>query len=179
MRRVTKYTEQSVPIIATIFLIAAIAIIPTPLLAAIVYDNGPITHSGGSAIGHFIASDDFVLAFDAQITGALVDVEDGPASENRRWDGTVEWWILADNGGKPGSVIASGFGQNITQTNLVESPLGFRDFTVDFDFGQNVPITAGTTYWLGLHLQADYSRLSVFWDHTASTTNNPSYSGIE
>lgn len=141
-----------------------------------VYDNAPSTHDGGSAIGHFVAADDFIMRDTGKmITGASVDVSDGP--DNRRWDGTVEWWILDDNGGAPGTVIASGEGYNITQSALVESPSGFRDFTVDFDFGQVFFIEANKKYWLALHFQSDFSRMSVFWDHTDSYKYTRSYSG--
>jgi len=98
----------------------------------VVYDNGASTHSGGSAVGHFIAADEFVLAVATEVTGASVDVNDGPADENRRWDGTVEWWLFDDNAGLPGSLIASGTGENVEQKNIVENSFGFRDFTVDF-----------------------------------------------
>ena len=96
-----------------------------------VYDNGPSTDSGGSAIGHLIAADDFILDTDAVLTGASVDVSDGAGGAGH-WDGTVQWWIMSNNGGAPGTVIASGAGQNIQQTNLISGPLGARNFTATF-----------------------------------------------
>jgi len=147
--------------------------------AAAIYDNGPSTYSGGIAIGHFIAADDFVLTADGTLTGVSVDINDGPASQNRRWDGTVEWWILSDNAGAPGSVIASGNGQNIAASNIVVDALGFRTLTVDFDLGQSIPIDGLTPYWLALHFQTDYSRVSVFWDHSSTIHYSHAYQGIE
>ena len=148
---------------------------PTP----VTYDNGPSTHTGGSAIGHFIAADDFQLPKTALVTGASVDVADSP--EPGRWDGTVEWWIFSDELGHPGDVIASGIGQNVEMSNLVVSPLGFRDFAVDFDFdfGEEVALAGGGRFWLGLHFAANYEHLSVFWDHTWDVTGQPSYKGGE
>jgi subtilisin family serine protease len=148
-------------------------------LPQVVYDNGASTHSGGSAVGHFIAADDFTLGAATRVTGVSVDVSDGPATENRRWDGTVEWWLFDDNAGLPGSLLASGVGNNIRHRDVVENTFGFRDFTVDFDFGEEVPLAAGQMYWLALHMQSDFSRLSVFWDHQGSTVGHASRSGGE
>jgi hypothetical protein len=61
----------------------------------------------------------------------------------------------------------------------VEKTFGFRDFTVDFDFGEEVPLAAGQMYWLALHMQSEFSRLSVFWDHQGSTVGHASRSGGE
>ena len=38
---------------------------------------------------------------------------------------------------------------------------------------------AGETFWLGLHMLADFSRVSVFWDHQGSTVGYQSRSGGE
>lgn len=145
----------------------------------VVYDNGVSTHSGGSAVGHFIAADDFVLSVATDITGASVDVSDGPADQNRRWDGTVEWWLFDDNAGLPANLIDSGTGENIEWRNVIETSSGYRDFTVDFEFGTEIEVPAGERFWLALHMQADFSRLSVFWDFQASTVGHPSRSGGE
>jgi hypothetical protein len=168
----------SIPTIAVI--VIGLTVFSPGLVSAagIIYDNGPSTHTGGAAVGHLISADDFVLNSNFTITGASVDVRDGPANENRQWDGSVYWWILNTNGGQPGSVSASGSGQNIVESNLVPGPFG-NDFTVTFDFGQNIPYAAGTDEWLALHLAANYDIVSVFWDHTGSITNNPAYAGIE
>jgi hypothetical protein len=144
-----------------------------------VYDNGASTHSGGAAVGHLIAADDFLLDVATHVSGASVDVSDGPADMNRRWDGTVEWWLFDDAAGVPGSLIAFGTGVNVKQRNIVESALGFRDFTVDFDFGEMIPLPAGERFWLALHMLADYGRVSVFWDHQGSTVGYPARTGGE
>jgi hypothetical protein len=153
--------------LATLAMICFVA--PQPASGILLYDNGPSTHSGGTAIGHFIAADDFVLGTNYVITGASVDVFETPGTV---WDGTVEWWMLNDSAGTPGSVAASGTGQNIVQSNVSGD-----DFTVDFDFGVNISITAGDTNWLALHLMSDYSSVSMFWDYTAGVTNNTAYKG--
>jgi hypothetical protein len=147
-------------------------------LPMVVYDNGASTHSGGTAVGHFIAADDFTLRFATNVTGASVDVSDGP-DQNRRWDGTVEWWLFDRYASLPGNLIASGTGVNVEQRDIVESPLGSRKFTVDFDFGEEIALPAGETFWLALHMQADYSRVSVFWDHQGSTVAYRSRRGGE
>lgn len=148
-------------------------------LPMVLYDNGASTHSGGTAVGHLIAADDFSLRIATNVTGASVDVSDGPADQNRRWDGTVEWWLFDHHGSLPGSLIASGTGVNVVQRNIVESSFGFRRFTVDFDFGEEIALPEGDTFWLALHMQADYSRMSVFWDHQGSTVGYRARKGGE
>jgi len=132
-----------------------------------VYDNGPTRGSGGSAIGHMIAADDFKLVADAVISRVSVDVSDGPLSENRRWDGNIEWWIFADNAGSPGNIIASGRGLDHRVHRMAESTTGNRNYTVDFDLDQEVQLQGGQTYWVGLHMQGDYSHVSIFWEYTS------------
>lgn len=158
----------------------AVAVTADAVEPCVVYDNGASTQSGGTAAGHFIAADDFQPAGVTRITGASVDVNDGPADENRRWDGTVEWWLFADAAGLPGALIASGDGQHVRQTSLVVDTFGFRSFTVGFEFEEAIAVGPGMTYWLALHMQSDYtSRISVFWDFQGSTIGHPSRSGGE
>ncbi len=138
-------------------------------LPVIVYDNGYSGHKGGSSVGNSISAEDFKLAEDRKITSVEVDVTDGPASERKQWDGTLEWWLLQNDGDHPVNVIASGAGVNIKQRNTVEDRGGIRHFTVHFDFGGAIPVHAGETYWLALHLQDGYRRESVTWDYTGTT----------
>ena len=152
---------------------------PTSLPLSKLYDNGQTTHSGGSAVGHQIAADDFILNEDAKLTQMTVFVSDGPESEGRRWDGTVEWWILYDDGGKPGDVMSSGLGQNIRQSNIDESTLGDRTFEIAFDFNEEIEISQDMIYWIALHLDSGFDQVNVFGDATSSATNNLSYKGGE
>jgi hypothetical protein len=145
----------------------------------VVYDNGASIHSGGTPVSYFIAADNFVLPVATNLIGASVDVSDGPADQNRRWDGTVEWWLFSHFFSLPGSLIASGTGVNVEPRNIVESPGGDREFTVDFDFGEEIALPAGQTFWLALHMQADYNRQSVLWDHQGSTISHPARKGGE
>ena len=138
-----------------------------PRAGGYLYDNGPARGTGASAIGHGISADDFRLAADATVACVSVDVSDGAEEQNRRWDGTIEWWIFADSSGGPGSVVASGRGVHSRIRNMRESPTGPRDYTVVFDLGQDVPLLHDQTYWLGLHMQEGYDRMSVFWEYTA------------
>ena len=150
-------------------------ILPQEVSASLLYDNGQGTQLGGSAIGHFLAADDFVLGTDANLTSASVDILERHHSVDGLWDGTVKWWILYDNGGEPGVVKASGTGQNISPSTPVFPPY----FTVDFEFGQEVSVERYKTYWLVLHFQSDFDRVSVFWEFSSFTNNNISYSGGE
>jgi hypothetical protein len=147
----------------------------------VIYDNGISQRqwSSGSGVGQFLAADDFVLGIAMHVTGASVDVADGPPELAARWDGTIEWWLLDDNGGVPGALIASGTGQNIQQKNMWESRLGYRQFTVDFDFGQEIPLPGGRRFWFALHMHADFSDLGVWWDDTYEIRPYPSWVGGE
>lgn len=171
-------------ILSFIFGVSAISVMICLLLpltgyTSLIYDNGSSTHSGGTPIDYYIVADDFVFSNDATITGVSVDVKDRPQSENGRWDGTVEWWILDNDESKPGNVIVSGTGQNIRESNMNVSPNDFRDFTVTFNFGQSISISKNRTYWLAIHFQADFNRRSVEWDHTSTIKNNAAYRGGE
>lgn len=153
---------------------------PRSVAAVTTYDNGPSAHNGGSNASLFIVADDFTFSATSMVSAASVDISDGglPGDDDRRWDGTVQWWILNDNGGSPGGVVASGVGSSITQTNVV-AHLSFNDSTVTFDFGRRIFVAGGQKYWLALHLQSDFSRTSVFWDYNDSVRNNVAYSGGE
>ena len=147
-------------------------------LPLVVYSNGPSTQSGGSAVGNSISADDFILNKARNITGASASVSDGP-DQNKQWDGTVEWWLLSNNGNLPVKLIASGIGVNVEQKNLKLDPSGRRHFIIHFGFGTVIPLQADKTYWLALHMQTGYSRVSVFWDNTSSTALNQGREGGE
>jgi hypothetical protein len=53
----------------------------------------------------------------------------------------------------------------------------FRDFTIDVDFGEEISLAAGQRYRLALHMQSDFSRVSVFWNYQGSTVGRASRSG--
>ncbi len=131
-----------------------------------VHDNGPSRGSGKSAIGHMIAADDFNVEDATTVRRVSVDVSDGSAAENRRWDGAIEWWLFDDDTGRPGNVVASGRGLNPVVSRLSEDTFGQREFSVDFDLDNAVDVQAGQTYWLGLHMSEDYNQVNVFWDYT-------------
>lgn len=77
----------------------------------------------------------------------------------------------------PGNLLAGGAASNILPRDITVSSSGFRDFTVDFEFGVEIPLAAGQRYWLAIPMQSDFSRVSVFWDYQGSTVGHASRSG--
>ncbi len=111
-----------------------------------------------------LIADDFVLTSATMVTGATVQVAGSYGLS--RWDGTAEYFVLADNGGSPGSTLAHGFGQGITRTPsgfFVDGGLpiflgGFGESqALAFNFENSLMLAPNTPYWMGVHLQRDYN----------------------
>ena len=94
-----------------------------------------------------IVVDDFVL----EESTTLRDVHFYFQELTDNWDGTMEYFIFADDSGSIGPLIASGNGINVDReyTGFV-GHLGPQSIFW-FDLEEPVPLEAGVTYWLGLH----------------------------
>jgi hypothetical protein len=141
--------------------------------AAVIYDNGGENYSNGNEFCQWLQAEDFVLANDGTVGGASFGVL--TFGGIAMWDGTVEWSIYADAGGTPGSLIASGNGTNISMTFDQNAGFDFYDCTMDLD--SPTALSAGTTYWFGLHMNnnACLSRDDMYWSTTnpnGTTTGN-------
>lgn len=161
-------------------LIAVLALAVQIAEAEVIFDNGGPDQQSGSEFTQWVQSEDFMVGqppvnlMFVQPAILLTDchfwtIEGyGTNSGGNLWDGTLEYWVFADNGGAPGAIIDSGFGQNIVRTGtgviVLES---YNEFVYDFDMEQPVPLVAGSTYWLGLHLASDYiDRDEIYWETT-------------
>ena len=89
-----------------------LATLASPAGAAIVFDNGgPNTSNGWSVLGSNSTADNFSIASNTTIgsVGFYFQNYNGIAG----WNQDIQYAFLADSGGSPGSVLASGAGQNV------------------------------------------------------------------
>jgi hypothetical protein len=135
------------------------------LLPNIIFDNGGNTPdpSSGNEMTEWIQTEDFAfedrtLVHDVHFI--LFEFE----SDN--WDGSLDYYIFADNAGERGNVLASGSAQNLGTNDLGDGPFGPRT-EVWFDLEEDFQTGAGVTYHLGLHANTgnDFqARDDVYWE---------------
>ncbi len=140
--------------------------------ATIIFDGGTPDLSGGNEMSMWVQANDFLI----DVSDMLTDVHFwtlegyGTSYGGNPWDGTLEYFLYLDSAGQPGTMIASGLGQNIVKTFLQNLPgtADLNEYAYDFDLETPVPITGGQLYWLGLHLAADYQvRDHIYWANTS------------
>jgi hypothetical protein len=121
----------------------------------LIYDNGgtDINTDSGNEMTNWRQADDFQLAANNVANAAECSWLTFPGGR-ANWDGSVQWIIYLDAAGSPGAVHASGNGSNIV-TVPIGNAQGFEWYTTSWDLGANVPLTAGTRYWLSLHFSLD------------------------
>ncbi|WP_119460494.1 PEP-CTERM sorting domain-containing protein [Rhodospirillaceae bacterium SYSU D60014] len=135
--------------------------------AAVIYDNGSPDLVNGNEATAWVQAEDFTLGAGGAVGGAGVYIAGSGGIGN--WDGTVEYFLFADNAGTPGAVLTSGSGQNATTTDTgIAWVAGGNTFFVEFDLESVFAAAAGTTYWLGIHLADDFARDNIYWVTTAS-----------
>jgi hypothetical protein len=112
-----------------------------------VYDNGP-PNAGGVEVESFVIADDFVLNARTIITDLHFQTFEfaGPV-----WDETIEYFIYDDAGGEPGNLLTNGNGQNLVKNNL-----GGTAYEYSIDLDTDIELDGGVTYWLAIHLAANY-----------------------
>jgi hypothetical protein len=130
------------------------------------YDNDLMTDPAIAArqnMSDHVVADDFVLTLDREVYAAEVDWitwwwSNPPAG--------IEWYVFADAGGQPGSVVAQGVAvpESMTTTDLGEDPSDTYSYRTFFLFDQAVELEGGTTYWFGFH-----------WGAPGDWTNTPRY----
>lgn len=124
--------------------------------AATVYDNGVASIHNGLAIsgpvaGNFgTSADDFRLTSGADIAsvGFYFNNYNGSAG----WDGKISYAVLANIGGQPGTILASGEGLNVTQLDgdYAWCCGAQNSKRIEFDLQTSFAASANTTYWLRL-----------------------------
>lgn len=114
-------------------------------------DNGS---AGTSAIqsSYRLAADDFSYSRSnpqerMRVTGATIE------TFGSIWDGTIEYFIFSDNGGKPGDVLNTGLADSFTTSGSG----GWSDPRIlSFDFVDSFLTEQNSIYWFGVHLKKDY-----------------------
>jgi len=136
----------------------------------VVYENGEPDSSTGRFIDFIATANDFVLSEDTKITDvhfAMQFVESGEFTEQ------IEYFILSDDGGTPGDIMAFGVILNPdTEANGVGN-FGDR-FLVWFDLIEPVELSGGVTYWLALHAGDELETLPShpFWEKSSVVIGN-------
>jgi hypothetical protein len=130
--------------------------------STLAWDNGVpnYDHYYAPNIGDYFQANQFQLSSPSSIGGAHIWTAEGSP-----WDGTIEWMIFSDAGGRPGSPIASGTGQNINRIATGRDIMGgYPEYEYDFELA-GVPILAtGTTYWFGIHLSSGFNGDLMGWE---------------
>lgn len=133
-----------------------------PASAAIIYDNGGSNQSGGTEMSNTMLAQDFRLATQAALTNAVfhaVSLDDAITSNPLA---VLQYAIFADNGGAPGSILASGEALDTTLMSTGSS-LGGEEYRVSFNFQSAFTAAAQTTYWFGLRFGSSSDPLSIYW----------------
>jgi len=156
-------------------MIAVVILFGTSLVnAEIVFDNGePTIYADGKDMRSWLQADDFILDQDVILTGGhFWTFEDTVAI----WDGTIEYFIFADDSGTPGTLISVGDGQSV-QKDVIDIIPGGAECEYSFEFETPVSLAADNLYWFGLHMASDYSGSSdVFrWGSNISGFGSTSF----
>jgi hypothetical protein len=138
------------------------------------YCNGEAPdYANGNEMTQWAQAEDFT-----GVTGDIGSVHFSALDINNNglanWDGTVQYAIYL---GDPNNanVVASGDGQNVTAAfDQNNGSWDFYDF--DFDLASPVSVTGGNTYYLALHLGADFVFDGIYWSTQAA---NGTASGTE
>jgi hypothetical protein len=154
--------------IRTLLVVAALAmLVGGRAQAIVVFDNGAPNGTNGLEMTRWVQADDFTLAAPSNLRGVhfwTLENTSPPAP----WDGTLQWHIFADAGGVPAAApLHSGVAINIVKTATgVTIPLR-TEYEYLFDFDSPVLLAGGTTFWLALHANADFSLDNIYWERTA------------
>lgn len=160
-----------------LFIVAFVLVSAVSLVhGAIVFDNGRYVQATlvGNDVQRWLQADDFVLSEDASLTGVHFWTLEEHSSV---WDGTLEYYIFDDNNASPGAVIASGDGQSIQKISTGVHTPGAAEYEYSFDLEGSVDLSSNNTYWLGLHLSADYPAEGTYWSCWWSPTVSNLYPG--
>ncbi|MGG7568593.1 VPLPA-CTERM sorting domain-containing protein [Rhodovulum sp. DZ06] len=137
-------------------IIAAAAAVLLPAAVQVLEHTAPSTL--GSRTSDYLPATQFTLASDAQLIGATATIADIDRTGLSTWDGTMQAFFFADDAGLPGAALASGLA-TVVETVLDGQLAGTIDlYKVAFNFAAPFDAAAGTTYWFGLHMSADYVR---------------------
>jgi hypothetical protein len=147
------------PQIASLIMILCLALAALPAWAD--YENGPINGTTDAWTINFgyIVSDTFVP--DAgSLSGFMIGVWEFPGDVVS----SVDWSItLQENGG---TLYGSGTAKNLTDQFISTNQYGY-DIDKITATGLNVPVTAGTRYWLNLQNAVVSNGDPLYWDENS------------
>ena len=133
---------------------AALFALSMPSEAAIVFDNGGPNNSSGNETTAWVQAEDFSFAANTTVTGAGVYL--GGFGNVSAWDGSFTYYIYADAGGSPGTVLQSGaVTPTVTDSGIAWSPGRGNAWLFEFAIADFAAL-AGVTYWLGIHASEDF-----------------------
>jgi hypothetical protein len=146
--------------------------------AQIIYNNGPPNQQNGNEMTQWIQAEDFVVSTATNLTSVhFWDIE---APGGTAYQGQIAWGIYSNAGGSPGTLLASGaaIGGAVTRTFIQGGVLGiYNEYSDAFNITP-FALTAGTTYWIGLHNgPLTFQTRSEFYWETANA--NTSLTGHE
>lgn len=148
--------------IALLFWLAA-----CPADAATVFSNGGPNLLGGNEMTAWVGAEDFVLAADATLTDGHFWTLETP--DGSPWDGTLDYYLFLSDTGRPAATpFSTGSAVNVVRTPTGNADSGDLEVEYSFDFAAPVALSGGTTYWLGLHLAANFTRNDIYWENTSA-----------
>ncbi|QXQ04794.1 PEPxxWA-CTERM sorting domain-containing protein [Sphingosinicellaceae bacterium] len=147
-----------------------------PAVATTIYDNGAPVNFSGNETTAWVQAEDFGFATSTTVGGAGIYVAGIPTIAS--YDGNLQYYIFANNGGTPGSILASG---SVTPTAVdmgLPTPFGSSIYLLSFNFSSAFTAVGGTGYYLGIHasVAGDLNRDEVYWLGAAS---NATHTGVE
>lgn len=130
--------------------------------------------NGAQDISITATADDFTLGATTTLRSAMFySIENPPAS----FFGTLSWYVMKDNGGKPGDILYSGSSTNVSRTGLGPISSGVPGFNYE-EFQNSFPlpniVLGPGTYWLGLHNGLDQTIStfsSMYWEAAPANTS--------
>jgi len=139
-----------------------------------IYVNGTPDLLNGNEMSHWLQAENFTLGANNTIGGVRFWSIDAPGAV---WDGNVDWWIFNDSAGTPGSIVSSGTQTTVSRvaTGNVWGGGALVEHVWDFAI-TGTAVTGGTMYWLGLHVNNDYTRDEFYWE---SATGGNAPTGME
>lgn len=150
--------------------------IATSASAAVVYDNGgPMGGGISNNAVLWVQANDFSVGSNSNITGGSVFIESQSGSFSN-WNGTLNYFIFANNGTTPGVTLASGAAANkvITSTGILDQAGTGTIQRVDFDLATAFDALASTTYWFGIQLGTTGN---IAWSASSYGNEIESYGG--
>ncbi len=142
----------------------------------VVFDNGePSLYGYGNGVLDRLQADDFEL-----MQGAILTKGHFWTLEGDLWDGTLEYFIFADDGGMPGTIVSSGDGQSVVKNATGRATPLAEEYKYSFEFETPIDLDAGETYWFGLHLAADYAGNSyvIIWSDSIAGLGYTCYESL-